>query len=463
MRSENLSNPAKPAPQARRWHARARHALTHSLRVRLVALFLVLALAMAGTFLAGMQYALSAGWREAARPLVADYVNTLSAEIGTPPSIERAQALVERLPISVRISGPVVNWSSKPQPPNVEHHKHKGSRDTSHWDDEAPPRFFERTTTDGHHLRFGLSADVWHERPRYIGWATLAALLALTTLAYLRVRRMLRPLDDIRAGAQRFGRGDFGTPIAVRHAHRPDELGELAHTVNTMGADIHQMLEAKRALLLAISHELRSPLTRARLNTELLPETPEVLPARQALLRDLAVMRDLVTDLLESERLAQPHAALQREPTDLVALVADVVANLEGAPHVVQKFPVELPLLLLDRTRMRLLLRNLLDNALRHGAGAQEAPWVEVHNAQDGAVSITVRDFGPGLADDHLPELAQPFYRPEAARTRESGGVGLGLYLCKLVALAHAGSFLVENAHPGLRVCVTLQPEAALR
>jgi signal transduction histidine kinase len=77
-------------------------------------------------------------------------------------------------------------------------------------------------------------------------------------------------------------------------------------------------------------------------------------------------------------------------------------------------------------------------------------------------VSITVRDFGPGLADDHLPELAQPFYRPEAARTRESGGVGLGLYLCKLVALAHAGSFGVENAHPGLRVCVTLQPEAAL-
>ena len=77
-------------------------------------------------------------------------------------------------------------------------------------------------------------------------------------------------------------------------------------TINTMGADIRQMLDAKRALLLAISHELRSPLTRARLNTELLPDTSEVQPSREALLRDLALMRDLVTDLLESERLASP-------------------------------------------------------------------------------------------------------------------------------------------------------------
>ena len=121
---------------------------------------------------------------------------------------------------------------------------------------------------------------------------------------------MLRPLDDIRAGALRFGAGEFGTsPFRCSHARSPDELGELAATINTMGSDIHQMLEAKRALLLAISHELRSPLTRARLNTELLPETPEVQPNREALLRDLALMRDLVTDLLESERLASPHAA----------------------------------------------------------------------------------------------------------------------------------------------------------
>jgi signal transduction histidine kinase len=244
----------------------------------------------------------------------------------------------------------------------------------------------------------------------------------------------------------------------VRHAHHPDELGELAATINTMGADIHQMLEAKRTLLLAISHELRSPLTRARLNTELLPETPDVQAHREALLRDLGQMRDLVTDLLESERLASPHAALHREPTDLGGLVAEVVAGLDGAPPVVQDVQADVPLLSLDRTRMRLLLRNLLDNALRHSADAVYPPEVSLSHNTDGTVQLTVRDHGTGVPEEQLAQLAQPFFRPDTARTRDSGGVGLGLYLCKLVALAHGGSFAVRNAQPGLAVCVTLPP-----
>jgi len=438
-----------------RWHRRARHALAHSLRVRLVTMFVLLALAMAGTFLFGMQSALSIGWRDAARPLVVDYVDRLVAEIGTPPSIERANGIAQRLPLSVRISGPQVNWRSNPNAPN----DGRGWMDDQHANPDGP-RFFERTTTDGHRIQFGLSMQAWHDRPRFIGWATLAGLLLLTGLAYVRVRRMLRPLDDIRAGALRFGQGDFAQPIAVRHAHRPDELGELAATINTMGADIHQMLEAKRTLLLAISHELRSPLTRARLNTELLPETREVQPGREALLRDLALMRDLVTVLLESERLANPHAALHREPTDLAALVREVVAGLNGAPHVTLNLPVDLPPVALDRTRMRLLLRNLLDNALRHSAGEPAAPQVDVLRDADGAVRISVRDFGPGVANDQLPHLGQPFYRPDAARTREGGGVGLGLYLCRLVAQAHGGRFAVRNAQPGLEITVTLPPVA---
>ena len=340
-----MSSPAQTLTQAR-WHRRARHALAHSLRVRLVALFLLLALAMAATFLFGMQKAFSIGWRDAARPLVVDYVDRLAAEIGSPPRIERAQALVQRLPVAVRISGPQVNWRSHPSTPEQE----RRWNDANRWKGEEP-RLLERTTADGHRIHFSLNVQVWQDQPRVIGWATLAVLLLLTGLAYLRVRRLLRPLDDIRAGALRFGAGDFAQPIPVRHPARPDELGELAATINTMGGDIRQMLDAKRALLLAISHELRSPLTRARLNTELLPETPDVLPARDALLRDLGDMRDLITDLLESERLASPHAALHREPVDLAALAGEVVASLEGAPAVQLRAASDLPTLALDRDR----------------------------------------------------------------------------------------------------------------
>jgi len=446
----------------RRWHHRARHALSHSLRLRLMALFLVLALAMAATFIFGMQKALSVGWRDAARPLVSDYVDRLVAEIGSPPSIERAQALTRRLPVSVQIAGPVVNWRSGAQAEAWQHfHAHDDAQDPSQ------PRLLVRTTADGHRIELGVSVAAWENQPRRVGWLTLAGILALTALAYAHVRHLLRPLDDIRAGAQRFGSGAFGEPIPVRHR---DELGQLASDVNAMARSIHRMLEAKRALLLAISHELRSPLTRARLNTELLPEAPADLAARrEALLRDLGEMRDLVTDLLESERLGQGHAALQLEPVDMPALVREVVDGLAqahgGAPTLELDLASDLPVLQLDRTRMRLLLRNLLDNALRHSADAEQPPLLRLRAtaaADTGglAVGITVRDHGPGVAPSALPHLAEPFYRPDTARGRAAGGVGLGLYLCKLVAQAHGGSLAIANAQPGLEVTVTLPARA---
>ena len=443
---------------SRRAVSQSRRALSHSLRLRLMGLFVLLALAMAATFVGGMQVALGIGWRDAARPLLVDYVDRLAAEIGSPPSVERAKSLAARLPLRITISGPVVNWNSQPERPDYGAHW----RNSERWDQED--HLLERKTSDGHRILFGLSAAAWRDRPRFIGWATLTLLLLFTAMAYRRVRRLLRPLDDIRAGALRFGAGDFAQPIAVRRPHKPDELGELAGTINTMAADIQQMLDAKRSLLLAISHELRSPLTRARLNTELLPETPELQASREALLRDLALMRDLVTDLLESERLSSRHAALHREPVDLQALVQEVVQGL-GHP-VQQDIAPDLPSLSLDPARMRLLLRNLLDNALRHSvvldgvAGAEgmvRPPVVCLKpTAGQGGVEISVRDFGAGVSPEQLSQLAQPFYRPDSARTRAGGGVGLGLYLCKLVALAHGGSFAVDNAQPGLVVTVTL-------
>ena len=434
-----------PTDAPPRWHRRARQALRHSLRLRLVALFLLLALGMTLAFLGGMQKALGVGWRDAARPLVADYVDRLVAEIGSPPSIERAQALAQRLPVSVRISGPQINWNSG-----------SAAGHDAGWDGSANegPRgrpLLQRTTADGHRIQLGLNLATLQHQPRRVGWITLAVLLALTALAYVYVRRLLRPLDDIRTGAARFGSGDFGTPIPLR---RNDELGQLASDVNTMAHSIHQMLEAKRALLLAISHELRSPLTRARVNTELLPETPE----RLALLRDLAQMRDLVTDLLESERLGQGHAALQLEPADLGGLAREVAAQLAVDAHAQPLWldiAAGLPPLNLDRSRVRLLLRNLLDNALRHSAGAAQAPELTLRPEGQG-VGITVRDYGAGVEEAALAHLTEPFYRPDASRERSTGGVGLGLYLCKLVALAHGGSFAIRNANPGLEVRVVL-------
>ncbi len=440
------------------WHRRARDAVGYSLRIRLVLVFMALAVTVAVVFMGGMQKVVALGWKEAARPLLMDYVDRLTAEIGSPPSIERAQAIANRLPVTLRIDGPKIQWDSHPERPRPDWMSDKVQRQ-DHWArEDTGYRLLQRTTADGHRIEFGLNALSWDKRPR-IAWGTLTVLLLLTALTFVYVRHLLRPLDDIRRGARRFGQGDFGEPIPVRHAHRPDELGQLAATINTMGEDIHQMLEAKRALLLAMSHELRSPLTRARLNTELLPETADMQAQRGALMRDLGEMARLITDLLESERLAGRHAALHREPIDLSVLAREVVAELEvrhpAATAIVLQIQEDLPHCTLDRSRVRLLMRNLLDNSLRHNDPAAAPPLMRL-SLVDGVVEIEVRDHGPGVPPEHLPHLAQAFYRPDTARQRATGGVGLGLYLCRLVAQAHGGSLQMRNAQPGLAVTARL-------
>ena len=426
------------------WNQRWRH----SLKLRLTTMFVLLALAMAAVFLGGMQRVFSVGWRDAARPLVTDYVDRLVADLGTPPDITRAQALADRLPIAVRIEGPQVNWRSDGDRPERE----VRPRENRFKD------WLSRSTVDGHRISFGLAHTPWQrEGRRGVVWITLALLLLLIAPAYLYVRRLLRPLDDIRIGAERFGSGRFDVPIPLR---RKDELGDLAQRINTMAHDLEGMLNAKRALLLALSHELRSPLTRARLNAELLPTTPAGTgpgeAERGALLRDLNAMRDLISDLLESERLASPHAALQREPTDLAALLRETVADMPDASAVQFEVASGLPQLALDRTRMRLLLRNLLDNALRYGLGAAQSPRVSL-SSETGGVRLAVRDFGPGVDAVQLAQLTEPFYRTDNARQRATGGVGLGLHLCRLVAEAHGSALDVRNANPGLEISMLLK------
>ena len=111
---------------------------------------------------------------------------------------------------------------------------------------------------------------------------------------------------------------------------------------------------------------------------------------------------------------------------------------------------------------LAVLLRNLLDNALRHSAASSQPPVLRVR-AQDGRVAFTVRDHGEGVGDEALAQLGEPFYRPDSSRERTKGGVGLGLYLCRLVAQAHGGTFGVRNAEGGgLEVSVTLPADAPI-
>jgi signal transduction histidine kinase len=256
---------------------------------------------------------------------------------------------------------------------------------------------------------------------------------------YLAVRWVFQPIRWMQEGAARIGQGELDYRIPTR---RHDELGDLSRDINDMADDVQGMLDAKRQLMLAISHELRSPLTRSKVALEMVSDEH----ARRSILEDINEMERLIADLLESEALNTRHAILRREPVDPAQLVQSVIETdfANRAASIRFDAPDGVESAELDVTRIRLLLRNLIDNALRYNQ-SDEGP-VEVALTTDSReLCIVVRDHGPGIPAEHLEHVMEPFYRADPARSRATGGVGLGLYLCKRVAEAHGGSLAIES------------------
>jgi signal transduction histidine kinase len=273
--------------------------------------------------------------------------------------------------------------------------------------------------------------------PILVGFA-----LFLVLCGYLAVRALFLPVATIRQGAAYIGAGHFGHRIKTG---RNDELGELADDINLMAGKVERMLDAKRQLLLGVSHELRSPLSRMKLALALQDESPAV----QGLRQDVEEMRSIVDTLLEAERLGSAHSALNLSDVAVDGLVEDLVQRyFPNESRLVVQVPAGL-VVQLDGARIQLLLKNLVGNALRY-APPETGPVQLAVAVEPDAVVLTVRDQGPGLTPDQREHLGEPFYRSDRSRARETGGTGLGLYLARQVARAHGGDLrLVYSDGPG--------------
>ena len=374
--------------------------------------------------------------------------------IGSPPNLANAMRLAEELGWTIQIRSPIMRWSS----------------DTDNRIDVTQAEFDHTLSADAEIRRIGGEDIIMVERGGYefylyqravpgSGITTLAlyagfafAALALL-LNYIMVNRLLAPVRLLKQGAERIRNGDLGFRV---DSDRQDELGELTQSINHMADSLQSMLEAKRALLLAISHELRSPLAKAKLRLEFIEEGEHAEQLRQ----DINEIDLLIADLIEAERLNQEHAALVAETVGLGGFVRSVTAqyvdyagSLEvTTPKPDREFDI-------DKLRIRLLLTNLLNNAVRHGGNNPITVAVSFPGEE---ALIEVIDRGEGIAKPHLSKVAEPFYRADRSRRRDTGGTGLGLYLCHLIAEAHGGKLEIDSEPGrGTRVSVTLPRRAA--
>jgi len=414
----------------------------HSLSGRLVALFVITAIAF--VLLVGLSIgsAFRSHFQDTVRPHLLRYLQYIQADIGVPPNRARAELLARELDVEIHIHGPDGAWSSSATELDLTHmqvHRRFASNNI----DFEFGAWNEREYLVAHLPQYtlALGATTTRERgPWHWRLVPLVVLLAILALLYHGTRRLFAPIEILKTGLARIGAGDLAHRIDTK---RRDEFGELAGSVNTMAADIQRMLDAKRQLLLAISHELRSPLTRAKVAVELLDDAQQ----RGDLNRDLNEMEKLIEELLETERLTARHDVLNKKPVSLNQLARNVVTEVFAGRTIQLLAPEHDINVVADEVRVRLLLKNLFDNALRHTPAGSPAPELTLEQRDHVAV-LTITDHGTGIDPQHLPHLSEPFYRADAARLRETGGYGLGLYLCRVIAEAHGGTLHIDS-QPG--------------
>ena len=427
------------------WYDRLRY----SLAARLMLLFLAVGIVILVILNLTIGLALRHQFDRNLRPHLVQYLRFVQQELGDPPDVQRAEELAERVGIEIHIRGPEVNWSSAAEtwspdeirfrrPPR---HRRGGPAPPPHLRRFAIGDYRDRLvlrTLLGRHVAY-LSIPK-KSGPRHAIWVLLtsmAGVLIALYLMYRMIRWLFRPVQTIKDAVMHFGEGDLNQRI---HIERKDELADLGHSINKMADDIQQMLEAKRQLLLAASHELRSPITRARVSTELLEDSK----LKQNLVRDLTEMDTLVLEILETEKLNTRHAVLNRSPVSIHQMINTILEQYFSERNISLQLPDGDCYVMVDGARIKLLVLNLLSNALHHNEDASFPPKLSIQ-IDTTRLIIRVHDHGRGIAPHELPHISEPFYRADLSRTRQTGGYGLGLYLCRLIAEAHGGHLSIDS------------------
>ncbi len=273
-----------------------------------------------------------------------------------------------------------------------------------------------------------------HFAPWLIGQTLILYVVVLLPLLWVGIR-LARPLQDLTHSAQAFARDGAADPVEERG---PGDVRELTTAFNAMRARIMAMLDEKDRMLGALGHDLRTPLASLRVRTESVEDEGE----RARMSETIEEMSRMLDDILALARAGRSLEPVQK--VDLSALADAVVEDFT-----VLDAPVDLAdsgrIIASVRPQMiRRALRNLIENAVDYGGRAHVAV-----NQDAAGVRITVADEGPGIAEDRMEEMTQPFTRMEGSRSRETGGAGLGLALVRAIMAEHKGELRLANRPEG--------------
>jgi signal transduction histidine kinase len=274
--------------------------------------------------------------------------------------------------------------------------------------------------------------------------AMFVMALIIVAVSVWAVRRMTRPLASLAAAAERLGRDGQAPPLPETGTV---ETVQAARAFNAMQVRLRALIDNRTRLFSAVSHDLRTPLTLLRLRAENVENREE----RDRMVATIAEMDAMIGAALSYAR--DDASGEPSRPTDLTALTQSIVDDLAATGMPVTLDPPAGPAVRDCRPpALKRALVNLIDNAVKYGKAARVSVASEA-----GGVTIAVDDDGPGIPEAEIARVFEPFYRVEASRSRDTGGVGLGLAIAKSIVESHGGTLVLRNrSGGGLRAEVAL-------
>jgi two-component system OmpR family sensor kinase len=281
--------------------------------------------------------------------------------------------------------------------------------------------------------------DSWQQRILLI---LGLSVLCVSPLAWLFARRLSGPISAFAGAAERLGRDPRAAPLAL---HGSSEVIAAANAFNMMQERLRRYVEDRTAMIGAVAHDLRTPLTRLRFRIEAAPDE-----VRAKLASDIDQMEAMIAATMAFVRdTTRPAERTKLELASLLESIIDEAAETGGQASVElgEKIIIDG-----DPVALRRLLTNLVENGLKYGGAVQGRVRAEGHLAV-----VEIDDAGPGIAPAELDRVFEPFFRSEPSRNRETGGIGLGLAVVRSVARAHGGDVILQNRpEGGLRARVEL-------
>jgi signal transduction histidine kinase len=312
-----------------------------------------------------------------------------------------------------------------------------------------------RTGPNGTRVTFSWTLLSFHNGHLPLLGGLFVMIGAVVGAAFWFLHRQLKPLAELHNGVEAVGRGDFTTPVPVI---RDDEIGQVAEAFNLMARRVGEMIDDRERLLADVSHELRSPIARMKVALEFVPPGDK----RDALNRDLREMETLIAVLLERQELRSRTGQFEGEEVHLEALAGEVVSGFTDQVPGIELLFDEPVAIQADRALMKLLIQNLVGNALKFSRSDSQPVVVRLESTESNVI-LLVADDGIGIAEGDEERVFEPFVKLDRARGH-SVGYGVGLNLCRRIVQLHGGTIELRPGTPrGTEAIVTFaaQPVTA--